>query len=217
MFGDGLYVRLFPSKTGIDITGRKKRNAKKKEVAAEEEEPMADWEKFVMQVPNDRDLRRAFTVRKEVIMANRQRRSRIAELEAVWQGLLTVIEPCGVKPNRFVVVRPREIVWWKTLEAAESGKPAKGSLTFKQILILYIPLADKPEGTSEEERNALAGSTARIAGDPAEGKSVAAGAKPLEIDFVAQVSDMQRLAFREQPRNFGLTCSCLLHLLHLSE
>ena len=185
MFGDGLYTRIFPSNTGIDLTGSKKRRAKKKEAATDEEEPIPDWEKFLMQVPNDRDLRRAFTVRKEIVMANRQRRSRIAELQAVWQGLLTVIEPSGVKPNRFVVVRSREIVWWKTLEAAESGKPAKGSLTFKQILILYVPLAD---AAAKSDQNALAGSTARFGGDPADGKSVAAGAKPLEIDFVAQVS-----------------------------
>ena len=71
-------------------------------------------------------------------MANRERRHRLNELQALWQGLLTVVEPSEAKSNRFVVLRRREIVWWKTLAAAESGARPKGRFPFTQILVAYV-------------------------------------------------------------------------------
>ena len=68
MFADGFAdsVGWGKSKDGQDESGKKKRHQRKPKsaVVAEEEEPMADWEKFVMQVchammlPAPRYLRR---------------------------------------------------------------------------------------------------------------------------------------------------------------
>eukprot|EP00937_MAST-01D_sp_MAST-1D-sp2_P001401 g1401.t1 len=194
MFADGWWQMYGYGGERESVKERRGKKKSKKKKVVDDEEPIPDWEKIVMQVPNDRDLRRAFTIRKEIVMANRERRRRLEELGAVWQGLLTVIEPSEAKSNRFVVIRKREFVWWKTLAAAEGGAAPKGKFSFKQILVVYTPKAKGGNGSAQDEWDGsdISACSIRVAGDPEGGKSVAAGAKPFEVDLVAQEGPAQR-------------------------
>jgi hypothetical protein len=124
MFIDGLVARLFPTKK-LRIRKTKKKQKKKQ---ADTDAELDDAAKLLLNIPNDRDLRRIYTQRSDSLRAYTKRKERLEKMNAVWQGLMTV-EDKGKTKTRYVVLRKKSMAWFRTLDEAEASRPPLGVVT----------------------------------------------------------------------------------------